>query len=306
MAPHGSAPAGAPPPEGDTVSLEQLLAETRGRLAGMAVENAAAEAAWILAEVTGLPVAELALAQDKPATVRQVARLDSLVARRLAGEPLQYVLGSWGFRGLDLAVDARALIPRPETEAVVEVALGELDRLVDEGRREPLAVDLGTGTGAIGLSLAAERPRVRVIATDVSADALALARANLAGLGQGAQRVRLVHGRWWQALDPSLAGSIDLVVSNPPYVPDGAPLPEQVAAWEPEGALRAGPDGLADLRVIVSGAHRWLAPRGALVVEMGEEQGAALMAMADEAGLVDAAVRPDLAGRPRAMVARQP
>mgnify|MGYP003557290956 CR=1 FL=1 len=117
-----SAPAATPTPEGDSVSLARLRAETEGRLSAGGMDNAAAEAAWIVGEVTGLAPTELAMAGAEPATVRQVARLDVLVARRVAGEPLQYVLGSWGFRRLDLAVDARALIPRPETEAGVEVA----------------------------------------------------------------------------------------------------------------------------------------------------------------------------------------
>lgn len=291
--------------EGATISFAELRSETQERLTSAGVGNPRAEAVWLLEEVTGLDPAELALAAAQPATVRQVGRLNAMVARRLAGEPLQYVLGSWAFRRLDLATDARALIPRPETEMVVEVALGELDRVIDAGRRAPVAVDLGTGTGAIALSLVSERQRVQVVATDRSADALALARANLAGLGAGAERVRLVEGAWWEALDPSIKGSIDLVVSNPPYVPDDAPLPPVVEAWEPVGALRAGPDGLDDLRVIIGEAAHWLRPGGALVVEIGDEQGASVAALAGDAGLFDVAVHRDLSGRDRVLSARR-
>ncbi len=295
----------AGPSDGDTVSLAELREETQARLASAGLDNARVEAVWLLEEATGFDPAEQALEATRPVTVGQVGRLDAMVARRVGGEPLQYVLGRWAFRRLDLATDARALIPRPETEAVVEVALGELDRAIDAGRRTPLAVDLGTGTGAIALSLVVERARVQVIATDRSADAVALARANLAGVGPGAERVRLAEGSWWGALDPQLEGSFDLVVSNPPYVPDHVALPSVVDDWEPTGALRAGHDGLDDLRVIVAGAASWLRPGGALVVEIGDEQGSAVGALAAEAGLVDVAVHPDLSGRDRALAARR-
>ena len=292
-------------PAGPTMSLAELRAATQARLASAGLDNARVEAVWLLEEATGLDPAEQALEAVRPVTVGQVGRLDAMVARRVGGEPLQYVLGRWAFRKLDLATDARALIPRPETEAVVEVALGELDRAIDAGRRTPLAVDLGTGTGAIALSLVAERSRVQVIATERSSDAMALARANLAGLGAGAERVRLAEGSWWEALDPTLEGSVDLVVSNPPYVPDDAPLPPTVADWEPTAALRAGTDGLDDLRLIIAGAARWLRPGGALVVEIGDDQGVAAAALAQEVGLGDVAVHPDLAGRDRTLAARR-
>ncbi|MBP9620065.1 MAG: peptide chain release factor N(5)-glutamine methyltransferase [Candidatus Microthrix parvicella] len=304
-------PSGAPTPEvvgvegpeGDTTSLGELLAETGQRLASAGLGNAANEAAWMLEEVSGLDRAELALAHRDPVTVRQVARLEAMVARRSSGEPLQYVLGRWSFRRLDLATDARALIPRPETEMVVEVALAHLDRIVADGVRAPLVVDLGTGTGAIALSLVAERPGVRVVATDASDDALSVARANLAGVGSPARRVRVAAGSWWDALEPDLAGTIDLVVSNPPYVPDAAPLPRVVEGWEPTEALRAGADGLNDLRVIIGGAPTWLRSGGVLVVEMGDTQGEEVSGLARRAGLVDVALHDDLTGRPRALSA---
>ena len=145
-----------------------------------------------------------------------------MVARRAHGEPLQYVLGRWGFRTLDLLVDRRVLIPRPETEVVAGLAIDALAALDRPG----VAVDLGTGSGAIALSLAAERwPHVEVWATDVSPDALAVARANLAGLGRRAAVVRLLEGTGSSALPGDLRGRVDVIVSNPPYVPADAPLP---------------------------------------------------------------------------------
>jgi release factor glutamine methyltransferase len=220
-----------------------------------------------------------------------------MLERRAAGEPLQYVLGRWGFRRLDLFVDRRVLIPRPETEVVTEVALAELDRV---GGR--LAVDLGTGSGAIALSVALERPRVEVLATDASADALAVASANLAGIGRPGARVRLLEGSWFDALPPSARGQVDLVVSNPPYVAESDALPDVVRAWEPVDALVSGPTGLEAIEVIVAGAPTWLRPGGALVVELAPHQADRALALAAAAGLTDARVEPDLAGHPRVLV----
>lgn len=286
-----------------TLLWRQLRDESLARLTAAGIEDAAQELRWIVERASGRSAADQVVALDEPATVREVTFVDQMVTRRAAGEPLQYVLGRWGFRTLDLLVDRRVLIPRPETEVVAGLAVDALAALGRPG----IAVDLGTGSGAIALSLAAERwPNVEVWASDASADALAVARANLAGLGRRAGVVRLVEGDWFAALPPELAGTIDVVVSNPPYVADGEPLAPEVADWEPREALVAGPDGLDDLRRIVAEAPRWLAPGGVLVVEIGETQGAAVVELAMVAGLVDATVHPDLAGRDRAVVARRP
>jgi release factor glutamine methyltransferase len=288
--------------EGATASWRQLWIETTARLGGG--PEAANEARWLCQEVSGSAGPEWALGLDAAAAQRAVARLDALVARRLAGEPLQYVLGSWGFRQLDLFVDGRVLIPRPETEGVVDVALELL-----AGRERPLVVaDLGTGSGAIALSLARELPLtgVEIWATDASADALDVARANLAGLGREAVNVRLAEGNWFDALPDSLQGRLDLIVSNPPYVATGDDLPAAVRDWEPVEALFAGADGLDALRVLVAGAAVWLRPGGSLVVEIGTGQGGVAVALAEEAGLVAVVVRPDLAGRDRVLVAGRP
>jgi release factor glutamine methyltransferase len=260
------------------------------------------ESWFVLERASGFDRARLVPRLDDPVPARTAAYVDALVARRAAGEPLQYVLGVWGFRRLELVVDRRVLIPRPETEVVVEVALGELDRL---GPVAPVAVDLGTGSGAIALSLALEAPRARVWGTDRSAEALAVARANLAGMGSRvATRVRLAEGDWFAALPDELRGRVDLVVANPPYVAAGEALPEEVAGWEPAGALIAGPTGLEDVARILAEAPAWLARPGVVVVEIAPHQAGEAEALARQAGFDPVTVKPDLAGRPRALVGR--
>lgn len=264
----------------------------------------AQEARWLCQRAAGRDTTEWALGLDDRVTQRAMAHLDAMLARRATGEPLQYVLGGWGFRTLDLFVDRRVLIPRPETEQVVEVALA----LVRRRPRPWLAADLGTGSGAIALALAAELPigSVEVWATDVSPDALAVARANLAGLGRPAAAVRIAEGSWFEALPADLEGRFDLLVSNPPYVAAHEVLPEEVAAWEPRDALVSGPTGFEAVEVLVGGATRWLAPGGWLVVEIGATQGPGARARAESADLADVDVLADAAGRDRVLVARRP
>ncbi|HPU39295.1 MAG TPA: peptide chain release factor N(5)-glutamine methyltransferase [Microthrixaceae bacterium] len=262
------------------------------------------DAARIVAEAAGVTDAELFMVLDELATTRGVAHLDAMVRRRSGGEPLQYVLGHWPFRYLDLMVDRRVLIPRPETEQVVEAALRELDRMGGKDRPTTV-VDLGTGSGAIALAIATERVRTAVWATDLSADALDVARANLAGTGRAGARVRMEQGAWFDALPDTLARSVDLIVSNPPYVASTANLSATVTDWEPASALFAGTDGLDDLRTLIAGAPRWLGDHGVLVCELSPEQGPTVLDLA----LVhfgEAELAPDLTGRDRALVARHP
>jgi release factor glutamine methyltransferase len=289
-----------------TVSWGELEADTVHRLTSVAGDGARLEARRLVEEASGFEGAEWVLGRGRPATVRRVARLDEMVARRLTGEPLQYVLGSWGFRSLDLMVDRRVLIPRPETEALVTVALAELDRLARpaSGRGRPLtAVDLGTGSGAIALSIAFERPAVHVWATDLSPDALDVAGANLAGLGRRGRHVRLAQGSWFAALPADLRGAIDLIVANPPYVGTEEVLGPEVADWEPVSALRSGPTGRDALEHLVAGAPTWLARPAVLVLELAPPQAAVLMARAEAAGFIDGRIETDLAGRDRVLVA---
>lgn len=278
--------------------------------------NLAAEARWIIEEASGLQGAALAAYLDERATTRGIARVDAMVERRAAGEPLQYVLGHWPFRGLDLLVDQRVLIPRPETEAVCDIALGELDRvaglLKTAGAPEQAAapdmpvVDLGTGTGALALAIATERPTTEVWAVERSPGAVAVARANLAALGGRGRRVHLLEGSWFEPLPDELRGQVQLLVSNPPYVGSDEPLPDAVARWEPREAFRPNPmaTGLESIEAIITGAPTWLAATGVVVLEIGETQGPAVEALARAAGFTSVDVRPDLSGRPRALVAR--
>jgi len=279
-----------------TTSWAELHAETLERLRAAGIGNATSEARWIVERAAGDPYRVVA---DKPVTVRSHHHWRLMVERRETGEPLQYVLERWPFRTLELFVDARVLIPRPETEVVVEAVLAEHVRVGGP------VVDLGTGSGAIALSVVVERPGTAVWGVDRSADALAVARANCTGLGRKATTVRLVEGSWYDPLPEELRGEVGVIAANPPYVPDGADLPADVADWEPAEALRSGPDGLDDIRAIVAGAPSWLAPGGALVVEHGDDQGPAVRALAEAAGFTSVSTGQDLAGRDRYLVARR-
>jgi release factor glutamine methyltransferase len=283
-----------------------LWVETTARLGG-----ASHEARWMCEEASGRDGLQWITGLDDPPTHRAVVRLDAMVERRVAGEPLQYVLGHWPFRTLDLLVDRRVLVPRPETEEVAGVVLG-LARDDLERRGPPLFVaDLGTGSGAIGLSIAAELPPggAHVWLTDRSADALDVARANLAGLGRRGVNVTIAMGDWFEALGAfhgRLAGQLDIVVSNPPYVAaDDPELQSTVVEWEPSLALFGGADGLDHVSRIAHGAVEWLRPGGWLVLEIGARQGAAALGIASNAGLVDVAVRQDLADLDRVLLARR-
>jgi release factor glutamine methyltransferase len=300
----------APPAGG--LTLRELLAESAIRL------GSEVEARWVVEHATGLgsPALSEHLADAVPDDVRRT--VGALTDRRQAGEPLQYVLGSWAFRTLELVVDHRVLIPRPETEVVAGIALELLGPTGpggpgDRAGRGRVAVDLGTGSGAIALSLAAEGPGdLEVWATDASPDALAVAAANLATLAERAPdqaaRVHLAGGDWFAALPDALAGALALVVSNPPYVaePEWAGLDAAVRDHEPRRALVAGPTGLESIDRIVAEARRWLGPGGHLVLELAPHQADAVTRAAEAAGYRRVRVEPDLAGRARALVATWP
>ena len=289
-----------------------LRVDVARRLQSAGIDGPDIEARWITETASGADASEwLEVAGAQP-TDRAVAHVESMTARRARGEPLQYVIGSWSFRGLDLMVDARVLIPRPETEWVVEIALREADRMGVRrsaqrrwGAPTRVAADLGTGSGAIALALEAELPDVTVWATDASPDALAVATANVAG--SGATRVRVAQGHWFAALPDELAGAIDLVVTNPPYVrEDELPgLAPEVRDHEPTGALVSGPTGLEAITELVGDAPRWLAPGGVFVCEIAPSQADDAAALARRAGLTDVVVHDDLVRRPRVLVARR-
>lgn len=263
------------------------------------------EARRLVEQASGYEGGEFHVGLEQPVTERTGPYFDDMVERRAAGEPLQYVLGRWGFRTLDLLVDRRVLIPRPETEQVVQHALDEMRRL---GKSHPVAIDLGTGSGAIAISLAVEGRAAEVWATDRSPAALAVARANLTGAGTlVANRVQIVEGSWYSPLPASLRGRVDLIVSNPPYIAESEvpDLPADVASWEPVGALVSGPTGMEDIEAVLAGAMSWLAADGVVVIEIAPHQADAATEAALGAGFGTAEVRPDLSGRPRALVARR-
>jgi len=306
-----------------TLTVRSLLRATADRL------GTAPEARWVVAHALGVGDRELPAHLDRAVAPATASAVDALTARRLAGEPLQYVLGRWAFRTLDVVVDPRVLVPRPETEQVVDAALAELAWQTDRAGAgaQIVAVDLGTGSGVIALSLAVEGapeepgapgtgrrcppPSLEVWATDASSGALAVARVNADALAArhatAAGRVRLAHGSWFDALPPALAGRVALVVSNPPYVSseEWEGLEPVVRCYEPRHALVAGRGGLEALELIVDQAPRWLAPGGGLVLEIAPHQADALSGRATSSGYEGVEVRPDLAGRPRALVARR-
>lgn len=248
------------------------------------------EADVLLAHVLGRPRSWLHAHGDAALPPALAGRFAGLVERRLAGVPVAYLTGRRGFRDLELEVTPDTLIPRPETELLVELALA---RLPDGSA--PRVADLGTGSGAIALSLARARPRASVLATDASGAALDVARANAARLGIG--NVAFARGHWWQ---PAGSARFDLAASNPPYIAAGDPhLSEGDLRHEPRTALVSGRDGLDALREIAGGAVRHLAPGGWLLVEHGWEQGAAVRGLFVGAGLQDVATSRDLEGRDR-------
>jgi release factor glutamine methyltransferase len=270
----------------------------------------------MLEEVSGMDAAEQVAEASSLATVRASAALSELVDRRLSGEPLQYVLGSWSFCGIDLLVDRRVLIPRPETEVVAQVAIAEVGQLGERvGRPDPWSgaltsyavVDLGTGSGALALALAFALPDAEVWATDVDGDSLTVARANIAGSGTPSARVRLAEGSWFDALPPELRGHLLLAVANPPYLAaDELPgLPRDVADWEPVGALVSGPTGLEAFAAILEDATDWLAPNSTIVFEIAPHQAERVGELARAGGFPSVEVHRDLAGRDRVLVARR-
>ncbi len=279
------------------ITLRRLWADTTERI------GSRHEARWLCEVAVALDGDEFDRALDEDVTERMVAHLDAMLGRYTTGEPLQYVLGRWGFRRLDLAIDSRVLIPRPETELVAGVAV-ELARRVAAPRA---VADLGTGSGAIGLSIADELPLdgTTVWITDVDDDALDVARANLAGLGRAATNVRVGKGDWFDAL-PS-GQRFDVIVSNPPYVSaHSSELDEGVRAWEPARALFAGDDGLDAIRTLVAQAPRHLAVDGWLVLEIGADQGGRVRGLLSEDGYRDVEIRRDLAGHDRIALGRAP
>lgn len=266
------------------------------------------EARWLCEHASGLDASEFSSGLSELVSQRCGIALREMVRRRLTGEPLQYVMQRWSFRHLDVMVDPRVLIPRPETELVVQVALDSLGDVAQKLKRKLRIVDLGTGSGVIGLALASELPLgcAEVWLTDVSADALDVARANLAGLGLVDGDVRLAQGDWFLALPKDLKQSFNLIISNPPYIAVyDASVESVVRDYEPHLALYAGTDGLDAHRQIISQAGEWLVSDGLLVLEIGHDQGAVIRDLLSESSFMDIQIRQDYSQHDRIALARK-
>lgn len=256
-----------------------------------------AEARRLLASLTGQPLTWFMAHGDDPADPDIAARFQALAERRRAGEPLAYLLGQQEFYGRPFTVSPAVLIPRADTETLVETALEQLARLRQQRRAVPLSLlELGTGSGIIAITLALEAPDTEVHAVERSPEALAMAQQNAKALR--ADNIHWHTGSWWQAL--ASPRRFDLIVSNPPYIAAGDHhLQQGDLRFEPPQALAAGPDGLDDLRIIIGGAPVHLNPDGWLLLEHGYDQETPVQALLRDAGFADEFTRRDLAGQPR-------
>ena len=268
------------------MQIRRLLAEARAHS-----EAAAADGPLLLAHLLDKPVTWIYAHPEEAVSAPQAERFRQLLARRGAGEPLAYLTGEKDFWSLTLKVTPATLVPRPETELLVEVGLE-----LGDGDEGITILDLGTGSGAIALAIAHERPQWRITATDLSAEALAVAKENARKLGL--KNLRFLQGRWYEPLPAD--ARFQLILSNPPYVAENDPhLQGDGVRHEPRAALAAGPEGLDDLITIIRGAPAHLERGGWLAVEHGAEQGRAVRALFQEAGFEKVETRRDLAGRDR-------
>jgi len=273
------------------LTIREIKARTEAFFKEKGVPNAKLDTDILIAHSLGIKRLDLYLDLDRPLTEEQLVELRPLVKRRAGREPLQYIIGSTDFYGLTLKVDSRALIPRHETEELIELIV---ERLETPPKR---ILDLGTGSGAIALALATKYPEAKVIAIDQSADAIVLTTENAIAL-ELTDRVNCLQGSWFEPLTED--EKFDLIVSNPPYLTEAEmqTAEPEVIAHEPHNALVSGSDGLDDLRLILAKTKRFLAVDGLLAMETGIAQAEALSAMALKASLDGQSVD-DLSGRPR-------
>jgi release factor glutamine methyltransferase len=278
--------------EGAGWTVREVLDWTLGRFSRAGLPSPRLDAELLLARAVGCARIDLYTDPQRPLTESERATYRALVAARLEGRPVAHLLGRREFWSMDLAVDARVLVPRPDTETLVEEALDLL-----RGHPAPWVVDVGTGSGAVGLALARERPDARVVFLDRSREALAVASENARALGRPFRAVAA------DLLSATIPGALDLVVSNPPYL-----RPDEIVGdlrWEPRGALDGGPDGLGvTLRLIDEAADR-LKPGGALAIEIASPTATALLDRLSGRGWTDARVRHDLVRAPRVVSARR-
>lgn len=289
--------AAAPPPE--TWTVRRVLDFTRGHFEKHDVDAPRLTAELLLAHVLGCQRVRLYMDLERPLTKDELAAYRALLQRRVAGEPTQYLVGHKEFYGRRFVVDARVLVPRGETELLVEAALQAI------AREAPVRVlDLCTGSGCIAVTIAAERPRVSVWAVDRMPGALEVARDNAARLGVDG-RVTFFEGDLFAPLPAD--ARFDVIVSNPPYVArDALPGLQREVQREPREALDGGPDGLDFMRRIAADAKAWLKAGGLLALEIGDEQGRAVEALLRDAGYTDVRIEQDLARLDRLALARAP
>jgi release factor glutamine methyltransferase len=293
---------------GGGLTIAAALSSGARSLTAAGVPEARREAGSLLSIVTGRARAFLLTHDDELLRPEQLSAYERAVGRRAAGEPLQYIRGSQEFYGLDFEVTPDVLIPRPETELLVETAL-ELLR----GTPSPLFCDVGTGSGCVAVSLLNERGDARGVAVDISAAALAVARRNTARHGVS-HRLELLESDCFDALADRIGAELstaaprfDLIASNPPYVAEEAldTLQREVRDYEPRSALTPGGDGLSIIRRLVSESPRFLKPGGCLVLEIGYDQHERVAALADPGVWTPPDIRPDLQGIPRVVALRR-
>lgn len=291
----------------DGRSIAAVQVRARAALAAAGVPGAALEARLLLAEALGVPVEALLIHRDEPLEPAAGQRFDALLQRRLRGEPVAYILGRREFWSLPLQVTADTLVPRPDSETLIEAALAWAD--ARPGGRDSVrrVLDLGTGSGCLLLALLNELSCAEGIGLDRSLAALWVAQQNAAALGL-CSRTHFVCGDWGAALTgPALTGAVDLIVCNPPYISDAEwpTLDSEVRNFEPAQALRGGRDGCAAYRSVFADAGLLLNPEGAMWVEIGGSSASKVSGIATAAGLQAVEIRSDLAGRPRALELRR-
>ncbi len=287
------------------LSVLEIIKKTTDFFASKGVESARLNAELLIGHALGLKRMQLYLQFERLLAEVELEKIRPLVRRRAQREPLQYILGETEWYGLKLKTDRRALIPRPETELLVEIAVKAVEEAAAAGVALTRILDLGTGTGAIALALAKEFPEAKVVAVDASEDALALAKENATALGLS-ERVNILKSDWFSAVpEPvSVEESFGLVVSNPPYLTEAevAEAEPEVRAFEPVSALVAPEAGAADLRKIIAGAPRYLAVGGILALETGIAQHSELLSTCAAAGFARSESRQDLTGRDRFVI----
>lgn len=281
----------------DRATVGDVLLQARRRLGAAGVETAALDARLLVADTLGLTSTGLIVAEPSPVEPADVARVDAVIARRVAGEPVGRILGRRGFFGLDLALSPDTLEPRPDTETLVQAVL----EWAEDHARPLRIVDVGTGTGAILLALLAALPNARGLGTDISPGAAATAARN-------ARATELAARAGFAVCDGASAarGPVDVLVSNPPYIPsaDIAGLDREVRAFDPRLALDGGPDGLAFYRQLAGCASGLVSPDGAVAVEFGIGQAESVGEIFQAAHLARQKIVNDLAGHPRVLLAR--